>query len=165
MSEQAKENPLVLFEEKKTNNLDVFKLEVRMAGFADGFFSPCYFDFEKQTLYRWKGVFLLREQMRYAGPQSRLLVLDAAKFKVLSIDVPVRYREVDGGYRPGYLHRSYRTFYEFKGIMLKKHQIFEKSQDGQPAIVGLNEFNEADITVLEVEMPPHLNERPIQWKK
>ena len=91
-------------------------------------YSPCYVDFENKTLYRWKDVALWYEQVPGTGPYGSNRGCHAKAFAVvIPIEPPVKYREVDGKYRPGYLDRGYWLFYAWKGVVLSKQELLDKS--------------------------------------
>jgi hypothetical protein len=164
--DQTKKEPSGPTEQQKmATALHVFNLPVRIAFFGDDHFSPCFFEFEKNTLYRWKGVMLRREQVPNAGPLSRIPVLNAKDFTVLPVEAPVKYLEVSGRYRPGYLDRKGWIFYEWKGVLLDKQQLLDKSQDGQDAVVEPTFRSLGAPDLIEVEMPVQLREHPALWKK
>ncbi len=130
-------------------------------------YSSCFVDTEKMILYRWKGVILLDEQIQqtpYDGVISGIDVLDAKDFSVTSVEAPVKYRQTDGGYRLGYVDQTIRTFYAWKGVVLSKQQLLDKSQDGQPALLKPADPDD-ELSVLEIDMPPHLKDHPELWKK
>jgi hypothetical protein len=139
----------------------VFGLPVQIAFFGDNQFSPCYVDLDKMTLYRWRGVVLRRDEVPNTGAKMGILVLDAKDFSVVAFEAPVKYLESEGLYHPGYLDRSGRAFYEWKGVVLNKPQVLDKSQEGQPAVADPDAFSQ----VLQIEMPAHLKEQPGLWKK
>jgi hypothetical protein len=146
---------------KNATDPQVFELEVRTAFLGDGQFNPYYFDAKKKTLYRWKGVVLRREQIPQAGPYNTMPVLIAKDFSVVPVEAAVKYRKIDGEYRPGYLDWSSRVFYEWKGVVLSKREVLAKSQDGRTAILDPNKFSR----ITEIDLPAHLKEQPGLWKK
>lgn len=139
-------------------------LQVQVAFFGDDEFSPCYCDPAKKSLSRWKDVVLHREQLLktpYAGVPSGVRVVIAKDFSVLEVEPPVRYRETNGQYRPGYLDRTIRAFYEWQGVVLAKKDLPEENQDGRNTVVDPDAFSQ----VIEIEMPAYLKKRPEVWKK
>jgi len=163
--------------ENNAMDRSVFKLPVDLAYFDDQVtlsdndtYSPCYVDREKKTLYRWKDVVLQRDQLPkgYTGVISSMPILIAKKFTVVPVAALMKYREVDGEYRPGYLDKSNCVFYEWKGIVLSKQEALDKSQDGQDAIVELNSEYVPRVPinqVVEIPIPAHLKDQPQLWKK
>jgi hypothetical protein len=77
-----------------------FQLPVKVAFWGDNDFSPCYFDLENKTLYRWKGVVLRSEQlpMAYTSVPSGLSLFDVKQFifSVVPVEALVKYRESNG---------------------------------------------------------------------
>ena len=146
----------------------VFELPTRVTFFGEDEFSPCFLDQEKKILYRWKGVVLRREQLLdtpYGTVPSGIRVLEPEDFTVKSVEAPVRYREVDGGYRVGYLDRTILMFYEWKGVVLTKDELLDKSQDGKEPVVKPEFASQAPPKVIEIEMPAFLKNKPQLWKK
>ena len=141
----------------------VFELPIHVAFLGDDQFFPCYVDLGKNILYRWKGVVLGADQVpdAYGGVPSGLKILTAKNFTVVPVEAPVKYREFDGGYRPGYLDRSVQGFYEWKGVVLSKKEVLDKSQDGQSAVLDPTAFGQ----VIEIDMPAFLKGHPELWKK
>jgi uncharacterized protein involved in tolerance to divalent cations len=149
--------------EERARDPRVFQLRVWVTTFGENEFSPCYYDPENKSLYRWKGVVLQSEQLPYPYKTRKMVLGDvrALPLLVVPIEAPVKYRKVNGEYRPGYLDPTCRTFYEWKDIVLNKRELLDKSQDGQPAILGPDIFD----WVIEIDMPAHLKKHPELWKK
>jgi hypothetical protein len=149
--------------EKPATVQAVFEFPVHVASLGDGQFCPCYIDLSKNILYAWKGVVLRIGQVpdAYDGVPSGIKILNAKDFTVVPVAALVKYREFDGGYRPGYLDGSVQAFYEWKGVVLTKQQVLDKSQDGQTAIVDASKFSQ----VIEIDMPTYLKDHPGLWKK
>jgi hypothetical protein len=149
--------------EKKAKAPWELDLPMQIAFLGDDKFSPCYFDLENQTLYLWNGVVLRREQVpdAYKGGISRIEMLDAKNFpRIVNVEALVKYREINGEYRPGYLFRPERVFYEWKGIVLSRQNVIPRSRDGQNAVVELDAVSQ----VIEIDMPAHLKDQPRRWK-
>lgn len=147
-----------------------FGMPVKVAFFGGDEFSPCFVDFDNKTLYRWKGVYLRGEQLRltpYAGIPSGIRVIDAKAlaFSVVPFEAAVRYLEVNGEFRPGYLDSTILAFYEWNGVVLGKKDLLETSADGQDPILKLDFSSRGSVQVLEIEMPAHLKDKPEVWKK
>ncbi len=91
-------------------------------------------------------------------------MLRAKDFAVKTVEAPVKYPDADGGYRPGYLDRNVHCFYAWKfyawkGVALSQRELLDTGADGHnPVVRGIWQ-------VLEIDMTPHLKNRPALWKK
>jgi hypothetical protein len=146
--------------QKRAQDPRTFQMPVWCVVFRDDEYQPCYCDLRNTCLYAWKGVALRPEQVpaEYKGWPYKAPSND---YIIAFTDPPVSYREVSGKYRPGYLNRPIGAFYEWKGIVLSKQEVPEKSQDGQPAVVSPDKLSQ----VIEIDMPAHLKKQPQLWKK
>ncbi|HEY7428205.1 MAG TPA: hypothetical protein VH682_28485 [Gemmataceae bacterium] len=147
--------------EERARDPRVFSLLVRVIAFGENDFRPCYYDPKNQSLYPWKGVILQLKQLPNAYKEHQIVTLITTGLSVVPVEAPVNYREVNGGYWPGYLDRSLGVFYECKSAVLSKQELLDKSKDGQDAVVKPDAFNQ----VIEIDMPAHLKEHPELWKK
>lgn len=142
----------------------IFDLPMQFACFGDNEFSPCYVGRERKTLYRWKGIKMPSEKLPDAYKQfpSGIHMLNASDFsEIVTVEGPVNYREINGEYRPGYLFRPTRYFYEWKGVVLRRENVFPRGRDGQNSVVELD----AVSRVIEIDIPAHLKEQPSLWRK
>lgn len=140
----------------------VFALPMEIVSIGDNHFRPCYFDLERKGLYLWKGVVLKYEQVpeQYKGVISGIRMLNAKDFTdIVTVEALVKYREVDGEYRPGYLLQG--VFYQWKGVKVKRDKVIARSQDGQNSVVGLDAVNQ----VIEIDIPAHMKEYPQLWRR
>jgi hypothetical protein len=157
-----------LSKEKPAVDTTVFSLPMQVAFFGEGEFSPCYVDFETKTLHRCRDVILQSHQFRktaYYGRISGIEFLDPKDFSVVSVEAPLRYREVEGSYRVGHLDLTIRAFYEWKGVVLNKKDLLEKSHDGQDTILTPTFLSEGHLKVIEIDTPAFMKDRPGLWKK
>jgi hypothetical protein len=147
----------------------LFELPVKVAFWGDDEFSPCYLDLEHKTLYRWKDVVLRSAQVptpyKTVPSGTRVLNVKPGDFSVVPIEAPVKYRESNGEYRPGYLDRSTHTFFEWKGVVLSKRELLDKSRDGKDALLTPDFPSQGPPEVIEIDMPAYLKDRPGLWKK
>ena len=148
-------------DEKPATAPPVFGLPVRVAYLGDDRFGTCYADFTNRTIYLWRDVVIPREQVPNAGPSGRFKILTAKDFTVVPFNAPVKYLESGGGYKPGYLDRSGRVFYAWKGVSLSQQEVPYKSRDGEDSLADPNDFRQ----VIEIDMPAHLKDQPELWKK
>jgi hypothetical protein len=128
-------------------------------------FCPCYFDFETKTLYPWQGVILHSDQVPNRGPNSRSKLLCAKDFNLIEVEAPVKYREVDGKFRVGFLDRSHQVFYEWKAVALRKEELLNNSKDGQDIVIKPEFDTQGNLKVTEIEMPDYLKKKSLLWKK
>lgn len=150
--------------EKRAIDPAVYALPVNFGTLNGGKFSVCYVDTNTMTLYPWKAVALRYEQLSEGdrSPLGGRRPLDEKAFTTVApIDALVKYRETPGGYRPGFFDHSAHLFYEWKGVVLKKTELLDKSQDGKDPL--LDQRN--PIEIIEIDMPAHLKKQPQLWKK
>lgn len=145
--------------EKRAQEPRVYQLPVRITVFGENDHRPSYSDRENKSLYAWKGVVLRSDQIPKAYDKIPMFVTQGCTIGFA--DPPVNYREVNGQFRPGYLERSIGVFYEWKGVVLDKREVPDKSKDDQPAIVAADKIKQ----VIEIDMPAHLKKQPKLWKK
>jgi hypothetical protein len=155
--------------EKGVVDQHVFDLPGQVAFWGGDEFSPCYVDLDRKILYRWRGVVLRGGQVpaAYRSLPSRLALLDVKKFDfaIVPFEAPVKYLQSNGEYRPGFHDRSTNTFFEWKGITLRKGELLDKSQDGKDAILKPAFHGQAPPEVIEIDMPNYLKDQPKLWKK
>jgi hypothetical protein len=139
-----------------------YEMPMEMVFFGDKQFSPCYVDLPNKVLYRWKDVVLRRDQLPagYTRAISGLAMFDPKDFaEVVPINALVKYREIDCEYRPGYLFTPAQTFFEWKGVKLKRDKVFPTSQDGKNAVVPLDAVGQT----IDIDMPVFLKDQPGLW--
>jgi hypothetical protein len=146
--------------------LDPFVLEhpVKVAFLDDDLFFPCYYDSTGKTLYRWNGVNLGSYQVPrvYSAAPSGVVILRAKDFNVVTVEAPIKYFHTAKGYSPGYLDTTSWEFFAWKGVVLEKDELLEKSTDGEHALITQS-FPR--ITVTDIAIPEHLKSREDRWKK
>ena len=137
-----------------------FDLPMKIAFMGGDQFRPCYFDVGNKCLYLWNEVVLRRDQLpeAYTGRISRIRLLYAKNFsQVVTISPPVKYREINGQYRPGYFQPG--VFFEWKGVSVSREKVIPRSMDGKNAVVPLDAVSQ----VIEIDIPPYMKDHPRLW--
>ncbi len=150
----------------------VFELDtvIFFGGDADQY-NPCYYDEANKTLYLWKGVVLRerqqipREFLSFPSGLPIFDVKDCPDFPIVLVEPPVRYLESNGQYRPGYYFRSTHTFFEWKGIVLRKEELLGKDKIGKDPVQKPAFPSQGLPNVIEIDMPDYLKDQPSLWKK
>ncbi|MBY0527382.1 MAG: hypothetical protein K2R98_28560 [Gemmataceae bacterium] len=143
-----------------------FVVRAKGARLEDCKFTPGYYDAKSKTIHCWKGILFPPEQSPYLPPYDRMPEIDPkdVKCKVEDYDPVVSYLKLASNkVVPGYYGLGRKDFYRWKGVELERTELPDddpKQPDRQ--ILDAKTYKGS---VIEVEPPKHVVDKPELWKK
>jgi hypothetical protein len=126
--------------------------------------APGYYELEKDTFHRWKGI-TFSPPSPYAGRSTRVLLVDSERFAyaVVEYDPVVSYLKLeDGKVAVGYYGLGRRDFYFWKAVKIEPDEIPLEAAEKLERVFQKSTFKGY---IIDVNPPKHLLDKPELWKK
>jgi hypothetical protein len=132
--------------------------------FTDTKIAPGYYDGDKKTCYVWRGILfpISHVPKHYASPYNPILSIDPdeVQFTIAEYDPVVSYLKLESSkIGVGYFGLGRKDFYRWKGVVIEPEEIPDEAAK-EP-----NRVLDPKRTIIEVDPPKHILDKPELWKK